>query len=131
MANQDTAKMSVPDMAKEYYKLTGKSMKDTTNRTTASKKLKNARVLATSDKSLKKTAPAKAKKPSKKKRASIPGATVGTKVKVGSTTYPSVTKACKDLKLFVDNLGALRKFRKELNENGKATTDGHKFTLVK
>lgn len=129
MVTTDTAKMSVTDMAKEYHKLTGKSM-DTTNRTTVSKKLKNARVLASSDGKLKtKTKIAKAK--TAKAKTAKKGATVGTKVKVGTTSYPSVTKACKELKLFVGSIGKLRRFRKELNTNGKATVDGHKFTLVK
>lgn len=135
MSKEKTNTMTLSEMVAEYNRLTDKAVISFTDRATAIRRLKAARVLAASDKKLSKkkdgASISKKKVVSKGKRKSTKDSGRAfrpfIKVTVSGKKYDTVSSAFRALGISTERA---RSFRTILKRDNKATIDGHLFKLV-
>lgn len=144
----DIKSMSTAELVAEYNKLTGKSIKKFSSRQAGEQQVANARVstdlkngrehaVEKSSKQPKQPKQPKANKPASTAAESIADSwkdksvaaarSTKNKVKVGGEVYRSVAAAFEALKLPMSKHIA---FRAKLKQQGRATFEGHTFTVV-
>lgn len=138
----DIKSMSTAELVAEYNKLTGKSIKKFSSRQAGEQQVANARV-STDLKNGREHAVEKSSKQPKQHKAAGNAAeaiadswknkgvaaarSTKNKVKVGGEVYRSVAAAFEALKLPMSKHIA---FRAKLKQQGRATFEGHTFTVV-